>query len=97
MWLQLCHGDPAKCQHCLQTIVEALAEEFEYDLSSAINGTTQSYRLVLNGHPCSLDQARDLRRLTVAVCYRNSGGRAAENITLADFDLPIPVAIAEAA
>lgn len=79
-------ANPADCDVCLRKAAEFLAEEMRYELLVALNQTTEVYQADLGEDICTLERARELRRMTAAVCVEQYGGRDRPDLVLADFD-----------
>jgi hypothetical protein len=90
--IRLCHAEPAGCPDCREMLAWTLAREMEFDLSLALNRTTEQYQAELGARPdgaprCTLEQARDLRRRTCAACFLPISPDGSE-LYIADFDEP---------
>ena len=68
-WIRLHCGALEHCDICLSQVAALLADEMDLDLALAMDKSTESYHAELSGSSCSLERARELRRLTVSACY----------------------------
>ena len=72
-WIRLHCGDLEQCDICLGQVAAFLADEIDLDLALAMDKSTEAYHAELNGSSCSVERARELRRMTVAACYPDIG------------------------
>ncbi len=73
--VKLCCKRGAACPMCLRSIAAFLAHELRYDTENAVNRSAANYRADLGEDYCTVEQAQELRRLTVLACEQNLGAR----------------------
>jgi len=82
-WAMAGLSTPLERQECLEALAAYLAVSLGRDAHVAVDRTTEQYQAELGAEHCTLEQARELRRLTVKACVPE---QESDGAVLADLD-----------